>query len=415
MEKINFIKTSVLAALIVVAVSCDKAADNAALDSTGPEHPVAVTKDMMLENGDNPDELAVTENAGLDNGKATGTSTSSFYGRYLYTESNAEDKNEILSYEMKYNGKLTLSGKTASGGKGTGAGLGTQGALVIDKDQKYLFAVNAGSNSISSFSISKDGGLALVDTKKSYGKTPVSVTVHNNLVYVLNRGTDNIAGFKLSANGSLTYIEGSKQPLSSTAVDAPQISITPDCNYVIVTEKATDKIGSFKIKDDGSVNAGVFSNSVGKTPFGFEFSRNRFMVVSNAAGGAPAASTVTSYNIKNGVPKDINGAVANNQAAACWVAIAKHGRYAFITNTADNTISSYYIAPWGGLYLVEEAAAKSDMGPVDIVVAGNNFFVYVLNGKSGTIGGYYRKFFGGLRLFDTTPGLPLSATGLATY
>lgn len=79
MEKINFIKTSVLAALIVVAVSCDKAADNAALDSTGPEHPVAVTKDMMLENGVNPDELAVTENAGLDN-----KSYRHFYQQFLW-------------------------------------------------------------------------------------------------------------------------------------------------------------------------------------------------------------------------------------------------------------------------------------------------------------------------------------------
>lgn len=415
MKKINFIRKSVLAILVVVAVSCDKAADNALIESIEPDRPVAVTEDMMMENGDNPDELAITENAALAEVQGASTSSSRLSGHVLYTESNGDDKNEILMYTIGHNGKLKLNTKTASGGKGTGMGLGSQGALVLDKEHRYLFAVNAGSNSISSFRVGTDGGLTLADTKKSYGGTPVSVTVHNNLLYVLNRGTDNIAGFKVSANGMLTYIEGSKQMLSGTAVDAPQISITPDCRYVLVTEKATDKIGSFKIKTGGSVEAGVFSNAVGKTPFGFEFSRGRFMIVSNAAGGAPMASTVTSYQINNGIPQDINGAVASNQAAACWVAVAKYGRYAFVTNTADNTISSYYIAPWGGLYLIDGAAAKSDMGPVDIVVAGNNFFVYVLNGKSGTIGGYYRKFFGGLRLFDTTTNIPLSATGLATY
>ncbi len=242
------------------------------------------------------------------------------------------------------------------------------------------------------------------------------MSVYGNKVYVLNRGSDNIHGFWVNAEGKLSHIEGSTQPLSSTLVDAPQISFSPNGDWIIVTEKATNIVGTFKVNGDGSVATGIFTPSVGPTPFGFDFSRGRFMIVSNAAGGAAGAGSATSYTIGgNGVPDDVNGAVPDHQAAPCWFAITKYGRFAYTTNTASNNISSYYVAPWGGLYLVQEEAATTDGGPVDIVVAANNYFVYELNGKGQNIGGYHRMFLGGLKLIGNTSGLPAPATGLTTY
>ena len=108
------------------------------------------------------------------------------------------------------------------------------------------------------------------------------------------------------------------------------------------------------------------------------------------------ASTSTSYFIGfNGKPKDINGAVPNFQGSTCWLATTKYGRFAFTSNTGSNNISSYYIAPWGGLYLVNAVAAKSDLAPGDIVVTGNNYNVYALTAKSNTISQYHRKLLGG--------------------
>ena len=214
----------------------------------------------------------------------------------------------------------------------------------------------------------------------------------------------------------MSYIVGSSKPLSATSVDAPQILFTPDGDRVIVTEKATNIVGSFKIKNDGSVNSGVFTNSVGQTPFGFEFARDNYMIVSNAVGGAAGAGSATSYTVgNNGVVHDINGARANYASAPCWVAVTEFGRFAYTTNTASNNISSYYVAPFGGLYLVESEAATSDMGPLDIVVAANNYHVYVVNAGSHTITEYHRKLLGGLELIGRESGLPAGTTGLAIY
>ena len=409
MKKMNFFKISMAAAVLVSFTACKKNED---LTATTANKPQAGMEEMISEKSANPDEASITQTVTL---ASTGNrEIEDDVDHYLYTESNNLGTNSIIAYKIKNDGELQLKETVLSGGSGTGKSLGSQGALVIDKEHEWLYAVNAGCNSVSSFKIGDKGKLTLGHSADVNGKTPVSVTVYKNLLYVLNRATDNIQGFEIGYGGTLTPIEGSIQPLSSTGVDAPEISFTPNGDWVIVTEKATNVIGTFKIKKDGSVNAGIFTASVGKTPFGFDFSRN-YMIVSNAAGGAAGAGSSTSYTTYNGNPSAINGAVANEQAAPCWVAITKYGRFAYVTNTASNNISSYYVSPFGNLYLVHGEAAKTGNGPVDIVVGSNNYDVYELNGKSNTIGWYQRRPFGELILKGNATNLPLSAVGLATY
>ena len=80
------------------------------------------------------------------------------------------------------------------------------------------------------------------------------------------------------------------------------------------------------------------------------------------------------------------------QAAPCWVATTLFGRFAFVSNTGSNSVSSYYVAPGGKLFLINKAAASTDNAPADIVVAANNFYVYELNVDSGTIGEFHSSF-----------------------
>jgi 6-phosphogluconolactonase (cycloisomerase 2 family) len=342
MKTINFFKVSMALAVLFTIGACNKNNDT---NIKQADHPKQVTEEMMSEQGLNPDEISITENSVNTSGALNRPGKND---HYLYTESNDAGTNAILVFEINHNGSLQLDGTTASGGSGTGGGaLGSQGALVLDKNHEWLYAVNAGSNSVSSFKVHSDGSLTLAHTENTHGTTPVSVTVHGHLLYVLNRGSDNISGFWIGSGGSLAYIDGSTKPLSGTTVDAPQILFTPDGAWVVVTEKATNIIGTFRVKNDGSVNHGIFTTSVGATPFGFDFARDRFMIVSNAAGGAAGAGTVTSYVVgNNGTPADVNGAVPDYQAAPCWIAITKHGRFVYTTNTATNNISSYYLATW---------------------------------------------------------------------
>ncbi len=307
---------------------------------------------MMSENGANPDEASITENMtngtiALRKGQRRNRALS------LHRKQCSRRKPNTMLIKLWATDLLPQKAPTASGGMGTGSPLGSQGALAISADHHWLFAVNAGSNSISSFKINPDGSLELTSTVNSEGEVPVSLTVHDNMLYVLNHGSDNIHGFWVSKDGMLSQIEGSTRPLSGTGVDAPQISFSPKGDLLLVTEKATNIIGSFKVRKNTPASSGEFNPSVGKTPFGFDFARDHFMIVSNAEMGGANVGTATSYFIlPNQNIRDINGARDNYESAPCWVATTKYGRFAYVTNFGSNNISSYYVAPWGGLYLV---------------------------------------------------------------
>src|SRR5262245_20627505 len=103
----------------------------------------------------------------------------------VYTMSNAATGNEILAFTLGPEGNLQPAGTFATGGLGTGGGLGNQGGIVLDPSDKWLFVVNAGSSTISSFQVTETG-LTLVDTKPSGGFRPISLSVFGNWLYVLN-------------------------------------------------------------------------------------------------------------------------------------------------------------------------------------------------------------------------------------
>lgn len=365
----------------------------------------ASLQEMISENNTNPDEILSADVKTLSGG-------------YVYTESNEVSKNSIVIYKQAENGMLTWYKSVESGGTGNGKNLGSQDAVVLDANHHRLFAVNAGDNSVSSFWVGSDGSLTLAHTISSGGTLPVSVTVYGNWLYVVNSATANICGFSIGADGTLTKIDGSWQKLSDITAAPAQISFHPSGKVLYVTEKATSKIGTFKVNDAGVADKGKFINSVGQTPFGFHFARQQnFLLVSNAAAGGADAGSCTSYATDRfGNTNDVNGAVPDFEAAPCWVATTTHGRFAFVTNTADNSISSYFVAPNGALFHIFFTIVNTGAGtaPTDMIVSANNRYVYAINSTASTIGEYKRDFLGRLTKIGHV-AVPPYANGLAAY
>jgi 6-phosphogluconolactonase (cycloisomerase 2 family) len=106
--------------------------------------------------------------------------------------------------------------------------------------------------------------------------------------------------------------------------------------------------------------------------------------VSNAAGGAAAASSVSSYSFagRTGLTP-LSSAVADTQSAACWIALSSNQKYAFATNTGSGSISSYRVGGDGSLTLLHAVAAQPGSAPADMVTVDTTLFT--LNGGSHTI------------------------------
>lgn len=337
---------------------------------------------------------------------------------FVYTMTNAAD-NAILEFHRAPDGRLSQTALVSTGGAGTGANLGSDSALALSAGGRWLFAVNAASNSISVLE-RRATGLKLVNTVSSGGTQPESVAVSGDLVYVLNDGAPaNISGFFFDGErGVLVPIENSSRPLSTAAPVAPQIGFDNTGSVVFVTEKATNLIDSFVIGDDDTPGSGNFQNSNGQTPFGFAFDRRNHLIVSEAFGGAPNQGAMSSYDVDDqGNIATISGSVSDLQTAPCWVAITRNGKFAYTSNTGDGVITGYRISNHGELSLLNPSGISATTGgakssPVDIALTRESRFLYSVNAGAGTLIGWRVQADGQLISLQQVLRLPLGATGL---
>src|SRR5437899_2455341 len=145
----------------------------------------------------------------------------------VYALTNVAGGNAVAMYSRGADGRLSWSGSVSTGGAGTGASLGSQGALALSDDGRWLFAVNAGSNDVSAFRVTPRG-IELTGRVASGGIRPISVTVHGDVLYVLNAGGDgNISGFRVGNDGALAPLAGSTRPLSGSGVGPAQVAFSP--------------------------------------------------------------------------------------------------------------------------------------------------------------------------------------------
>lgn len=333
----------------------------------------------------------------------------------VYTLTNSASGNAVAVFERAANGTLTPDGTVSTGGLGTGSGLGSQGAIVLDDDR--LFAVNAGNDTISSLEVD-DGEVELEDVASSRGVKPISLTVHGPVLYVLNAGNSttpaNITGF-LVLRGELIPLPGSSRPLSTASPDPAQIEFTPDGRVLVVTEKATNRITTYRVFF-GFASGPSSSPSAGETPFGFAFDPRGRLIVSEAFGGAPDASVMSSYRVsRNGAISVIDPEVATTETAACWVVVTKDGRFTYTTNTGSNSISGYAIGRDGGLTLLgaDGRTAATGATPLDAALSRSSRFLYELSGGANEIGAFEVNSDGSLDSLGAVGGLPAGAVGLA--
>lgn len=332
----------------------------------------------------------------------------------VYVMSNAPLGNEILVFDRSADGELSTAVAFATGGDGTGAGLGNQASLILTPDHRRLYAINAGSDDISAFEVSRSGLELIGAPVPSGGDLPISLTVHGDLLYVLNGGgAGNISGFRIGTDGGLTPISGSTRPLGGAG--PAQIQFTPDGDVLVVTEKATNTISTYTVGPDGIASGPNTQPSAGQTPFGFNFNQRGDVVVSEAFGGAAGASTVSSYRLDDdGDLELISGPVATTQTAACWIAISQNGKYAYTTNTGSGTISSLAIGPGASLRLVDAVAGVTGPGsaPQDAAFTPGGRLLYVRN-DGGNIGAFRVEKNGELTHIGDFGPLPTGANGMA--
>lgn len=311
----------------------------------------------------------------------------------VYTMTNESPTNRIVAFSRFEDGNVVFLDTFETGGSGTGAAvvdpLSSQGSLILSRGNCFLFAVNAGSDSISSFRVLPNGALRLMDVESSNGEMPNSLAVHGNRLYVTNVGNAtlnihaNITGFTVSRDGELTPIPGSTENLSTNNPQPTCVVFSPDGSQLVVSEKNTNRLSVFNVSANGTLTGPIVNSSSGAAPFGSAFLSSGPLLVTEAANSA-----LSSYDVNpNGTIDVISASVLNGQVATCWVSISHNEEFAYTSNAGSGTISIYRIFDSGALLLagIAYSTRRQIAAPIDSAVSKDGCNLFVLNGNLGSI------------------------------
>jgi 6-phosphogluconolactonase (cycloisomerase 2 family) len=323
---------------------------------------------------------------------------------FVYVQTNDADHNEVVVFGRKEDGSLERLSGHLTGGKGSGAPhLPSQGSVVLADGR--LFVTNAGSDDVTVFAVDDDS-LKLLDRVPSGGSTPRSVAVHGGRVYVLNTGDE----------PSVAPVGGSPVALPAGS-DPAQAAFTPDGRTLLVTDRASDSIHAFAVGDDGGLGARVTHRSSGMTPYGFDVTADGVLVVTEAAGAQVGKASASSYRLDAPAQlAPVSAAVASTRSEVCWAVVSNDGRFVFVTNFGDGTVSSYTIGADGSIELREAVAAQTvegEPGLRDGALSSDGRYLYALHSDTGLVFGWKVGDEGSLTAVGSANGLPLTAAGLA--
>ena len=348
---------------------------------------------------------------------AAPTEAASDTGGAVFVQTNDLDHNSVVAYTRAANGHLTRIGESITGGRGGVErdvpldSLASQDSLTYDRAHHLLFAVNAGSNTVTSFAV--DGShLTRLQTVPSGGVFPVSVSAAHDRLFVLNAGgSGNVTGYRINPAGRLAALPNGSRDLGLANDARPEfitapadITQTPDGAHVLVTTKANNDIDVFATVD--GLSAPVHNVAASPVPFAVSFDAADRLAVANAGN-----SSVSTYTVNaDGTLTTITAGVEDGQAALCW--LVGTGETFFGGNAGSSTISAFAVDADGNASLtgtpdgVVAHTGGGSGGTIDLAVTADNQFLYAENSFAGSVEAYRIQPDHTLQLVDTQTGLP---------
>ena len=407
---------------------------------------------------------------GLAQAKLMGIS--SHGGGHLYMQTN-ETRNAIIHYHRSANGTITEVEHIPTGGAGSGVfrpiyeangpnAFEGAGSVILTSDRRFLFTTNGGDNSVSSFSVGKDGRLTLLDVKptgnevkgKSGTAKSLAYSPSNGTLYVLHSfGPDHIRLMSVNVKGKLTArperytvnTQNKTDRVSTMAVLSPnekfllvdinfdeRPSTNPDGTpkFVLANERDPDGLVIFPVGEDGTLGAPSFQDAGGVAPFYIAFLHNRPNTFINgiAAGNGLVVSSINAdgqIGIGPLVPIDTS---AGKPSELCWLAISQDDRSVFATSFGYSNVSSYHVdgdevriakdpacprVPGDGTFRAINGTVSS--GPSDNWLTPDGAYLYQIYGNASKLVGYATQPNGSLKEITNVKIPYNSPEGLAGF
>jgi 6-phosphogluconolactonase (cycloisomerase 2 family) len=406
---------------------------------------------------------------------------------HLYTQTN-ETRNAIIHYHCAADGKLTEVERVATGGAGSGTfkpisgqesapnAFEGAGSVLLTADRRFLFTTNGGDNSVSSFSLDKDGRLKLLDVKptgnevkgKSGTAKSLAYSASKGVLYVTHSfGPDHVRLMSVDDQGKLKarperYTVNTKdktdrvptmgvlspdgkfllvgttfdQPIAHTGTypDGSPILWVPqkDGKYRVIASNAPDPDGLivFPLRDDGTLGTAKFQDGKAGSPFYLAFLHDRpgTFVIGYAVGDGCALATIDGDGKIDVGPIVKIDTSAGLPSELCWLSVSPDDRFVYATNFGYSYLSSYRI-DGKKLSIVKDPACPKvpgdgtarglnttvTSGPSDSWITPDGTHLYQIYGNASKLVGYAIQPDGSLKEITSVKIPYNSPQGLAGF
>jgi 6-phosphogluconolactonase (cycloisomerase 2 family) len=306
----------------------------------------------------------------------------------VYTESNnpAAGQNAVLAFHRNPDdGRLTQIGAFATGGTGQANPQQVIGPddsdqeVVATPDGRFLFAVNQGSNSVTSFRILRSGRLERVGTFDSGGVQPDSLGISGDRLYVANRGDSavghtgtvapNYTGFTIDEDGELAPIPNSTVTFPVDTSPAQSL-ISRDGRFLFAdifavpgsTAPQGNTIAPFQIQGDGTLQLAPGGN-VGAPGSPLLLGTAVHPKLNIVYAGLTSASKLGVFTYDETGRTSFVASVPVQGAATCWIVVSADGKYLYTADTGTDSVGVFSLADPLHPVQIQEIALRGPLAP----------------------------------------------------
>jgi 6-phosphogluconolactonase (cycloisomerase 2 family) len=325
---------------------------------------------------------------------------------HVYMQSN-ETQNRIMHFGRDADGQLELRESIPTEGAGSGVFKPISGqesapnafegadSIILAESNTLLFTTNGGDNSVTSFRVSPDGNLTMIDrqstgepvtgrsgTAKSLVYRPQSRTL-----YVLHAfGPNHLRSYTVARDGRLKLRPERHSVNTAKKTDrvATQAVLSPDGRFLLVdilfnahpaanpdgspnlvVANASDPDGLviFPVRDDGTLDEASFGDAGGGGPFYIAFlnrSRDTFLNGVAVGDGVLVSHIDGEGRVTNGPLTPIDTSLGK-PSELCWLQVTSDNSLVLATNFGYGTVSTYRLAE-GRLSLLQDPANNAISG-----------------------------------------------------
>jgi 6-phosphogluconolactonase (cycloisomerase 2 family) len=312
---------------------------------------------------------------------------------FVYTANAAGNPSTVsaLSSDATTGALTAISGSPYSTGSGSMA-------LAADPGGKFLYVANYFSGNISQFSINHTTGalspVAGGPVAAEPGMDSLAIDPTGAFLYAVTDNSENLWAYSITSSGALNALAGTPIAIAPSGTQSSAVMIDPSGKYLYVANRSSSSaslygfsrntttgaitaLSAFPVALDGVANKGRF-DPAGK--FLLVTGTNVFLTV----GGVD----VFSLNASTGALTLTSGSPVQVRDDPAGVVVDASGKYVYVANTADATISEFTLDGTSGALTklsgspIASGGNGNINGPLGIATDDTGHFVYVSNASN---------------------------------